>query len=171
MMADKLQIFSYGSNMWTKKLRTHCSSALAKGVAELRGFELRWHKVSIDGSGKCDIVQSENSEIRVFGVLYEIVSGEKQNLDSAEGLGQGYEEIDVKIVCNGLKTFAKAYRAINIDQEIKPYSWYKARVIAGAREHGLPKDYIAQIEQIACDEDPDRKRHQAKVRLIEEARS
>ena len=171
MSAGTFKTFAYGSNMQTARVRKRCPSATPKGVAELRSYELHWHKQSQDGSGKCAIVRTYNPENRVLGVLYEIVNGEKQALDKAEGLGQGYEEIDVLVVCNGREIAAKAYRALNVSPMLKPYTWYHAFVVAGAKEHGLPTDYIAQIEQVACDEDSDRERHQKNVRMLEGVRA
>lgn len=46
--------FAYGSNMLTDRLRERVPSARPVAVARLAGHSLRWHKVSIDGSGKCD---------------------------------------------------------------------------------------------------------------------
>lgn len=52
MPGDSFITFAYGSNMPTARIRARCPSAVAMGVAELRGYELRWHKISNDGSGK-----------------------------------------------------------------------------------------------------------------------
>jgi hypothetical protein len=46
-----------------------------------------------------------------------------------------------------------------IDDRLKPYGWYKQFVLAGALEHGLPSDYIAErIESVEATDDPDKKR-------------
>ena len=37
------------------------------------------------------------------------------------------------------------------DPSLTPYDWYKAFVLAGAREHGLPQDYVAALDAVACD--------------------
>jgi gamma-glutamylcyclotransferase len=171
MSASTFKVFSYGSNMLTARLRTRCSSAASNGVAELTGYELRWHKQSKDGSGKSDIVVTNNPRQSVFGVLYEIASPEKHDLDEAEGLGRGYAEIDVQVICEGREIAAKAYQATNVNSKLRPYTWYHAFVMAGAREHKLPTDYIGQIEQISCDEDPERERHRTNISLLEGARA
>jgi hypothetical protein len=41
---------------------------------------------------------------------------------------------------------------------LRPYSWYKRFVVEGARQHGLPADYIAGIEALPAAEDPDQNR-------------
>lgn len=170
-MTDSFITFAYGSNMPTARIRERCPSAQALGFAELPGYELRWHKASKDGSGKCDIVASKASGISVFGVLYEIAGSEKSTLDQAEGLGNGYEETDIKVRFGGAQVTVKAYRATNTDSALRPYTWYRALVIAGAKEHGLPESYIAGLESVSAAEDQDHKRHARNMALIEERRT
>ena len=169
MSGGAFTTFAYGSNMPTARLRERCPSATPVGVAVLNGYELRWHKRSIDGSGKCDIVPTASPETRVFGVLYRVAAYEKRNLDQAEGLGQGYAEIDIDVLCDGTPIAAKAYQATDIDHSLRPFSWYRALVVAGAREHRMPEDYIALLEAVATQEDSDRARHDNNMRLIAEA--
>lgn len=160
--------FAYGSNMLCARLRDRCSSAESLGVAELNGFMLRWHKRSKDGSGKCDIIRRPPPLMRVFGVLYRVAMRQKCLLDKAEGLGEGYAEIDIDVFCEGKQIDAKAYQAADIDRSRKPYSWYRALVVAGAREHRLPEEYISQLEAVATQEDPNRACHDKNIRLIGE---
>ncbi len=167
MPGDNIITFAYGSNMPTARIRERCPSANALGVAELRGHELRWHKVSKkDGSGKCDIVKSDVEGASVFGVLYEISSGDKSALNRAEGLGHGYDEVQIAVLHNGAEITVAAYKATKTNPAILPYTWYKALAVFGAREHGLPAAYIALLEAAPATEDPNRKRHDKKMRLI-----
>ncbi|MBK8375721.1 MAG: gamma-glutamylcyclotransferase [Sphingomonadales bacterium] len=171
MSPDSFITFAYGSNMPSARLRGRCPSARAIGIAELRGHELRWHKRSKDGSGKCDIVAVDTPNALVFGVLYEIAADEKADLDKAEGLGAGYEEIEIEVLCGGKVIKSKAYQATNIEAALRPYTWYRAFVIAGAREHGLPASYIAGLESVPADEDGNRTRHDEHMALIEQVQA
>lgn len=171
MSADHFITFAYGSNMPTARLRERCSSARAFGVAELPGYELRWHKKSKDGSGKCDIVPTSQPGVSVFGVLYEIASGEKASLDRAEGLGAGYDETEIEVYRAADRLTVKAYVAAATDPTLKPYSWYRDLAIAGAKEHRLPDDYIARLEAVPADQDPDQKRHDENMALIGKVRA
>lgn len=168
MGQDRVITFAYGSNMPTARITARCPSARALGQAELRGYELRWHKVSVDGSGKCDIIRSTAPNATVLGVLYEIAIDEKPALDRAEGKGSGYEEAEVDVVCAGAPAKAIAYYATNTDPARKPYTWYRALVVAGAREHGFPDSYIAQVEATPAELDANRARHDANMALIAE---
>jgi hypothetical protein len=40
------------------------------------------------------------------------------------------------------------YYATDKDASLRPYHWYKALVIAGAREHGLPVSYRSRLELV-----------------------
>lgn len=171
MSADSFVTFAYGSNMPVVRLRERCPSARALGIAELSGHELRWHKRSMDGSGKCDIVAVDAPNASVLGVLFEIAAEEKPALDRAEGLNKGYDEVEVEVLCGGRQVAAKAYRATDTNPSLRPYTWYRALVIAGAKEHGLPAPYIAGLESVPADEDVDRTRHDERMALIEGVRA
>lgn len=147
--------FSYGSNMLSRRIGLRVPSAHFVHTATLAGYVLRWHKVGQDGSGKCDIVKTSAPGACVFGVVYELAADEKRRLDDAEGLGHGYDEKQVTLGLASGSTTAWTYCATAIDASLRPYSWYKALVVAGAQEHGLPGGYIDQLNQVPAFEDAD----------------
>lgn len=143
-----LMYFAYGSNMLTARLRERCASAQPLGTATLPGYVLKWHKRSKDGSGKCDIIKSGVGEAAVHGVLYEIPFHEKVMLDRAEGLGYGYEQIEIEVSQGERSISAVAYVATSVDSTLRPFDWYHAHVVDGALEHGLPAEYIAGLRSV-----------------------
>jgi hypothetical protein len=152
----RVPVFAYGSNLSTFRLRARTPSARPIGVAELHEHELRWHKRGRDGSGKCDVEAGSGS---VWGVVYEIAVAEKPLLDAAEGLHRGYAEREVVVVGAELGTVrASLYQATDIEPSLRPFDWYKAFVLAGAREHALPTAYVERIAAVASRPDPDRAR-------------
>lgn len=173
MSANTFLYFAYGSNMLTARLQApeRCPSARARGVAELRGYELLWHKKSRDNSGKCDIVASNVSGAVTFGVLYEISNDERAALDREEGLNKGYDAIEPNVYLGDSPLRARSYQASITDPALRPYTWYRGLVIAGAKEHGLPTFYISGLETVAADEDTDRVRHNKNMALIGEVRA
>lgn len=174
MSANTFLYFAYGSNMLAARLQApeRCPSARARGVAELRGYELRWHKRSTkDHSGKCDIVASDVSGAVTFGVLYEISNDERAALDREEGLNKGYNAIEPNVFFGGSPLPARSYQASITDPTLRPYTWYRDLVIAGAKQHDLPMSYISGLESVAADEDTDRVRHDKNMALIGEARA
>lgn len=158
--------FAYGSNMSTARIRARVTSARVIGRGLLHGHRLVWHKISKDGSGKCDVVTSDAPGAVVHGVLYTIDQAEKATLDRAEGLGKGYAERHVTIEVGGERFVATMYYATHRDPALKPYSWYRAHVLTGAYEHELPPDYIAELEAIEALEDEDTVRHAEQMALV-----
>lgn len=140
-----MNYFAYGSNMSLARLRARIPSAVPIGRHVLPGHELRWHKVSKDGSGKCDAFRTDATEAKVFGMLFRIDQADKPTLDKVEGLGWGYESRAVELVApDGDVIVANTYIATRIDAGLKPYSWYLHHVLTGAREAALPSHYIAR---------------------------
>jgi gamma-glutamylcyclotransferase len=158
MKATTLLYFAYGSNMLEQRLRNRVPSATRIMVGTIKGYELRWHKVSKDGSGKCDIVRSLDPKSKVIGVIFEILLSEKSLLDRAEGLGAGYNETQFEIETSQGALNAWLYYAESTSTSVLPYSWYKAIVIAGAKAASLPEDYIRGLEEVKAIDDPDQNR-------------
>ena len=160
IIRGSLKYFAYGSNMLTERLRGRCASANALGRATAGNHVLEFCKRSADGSGKATIVQSRKDGTRVYGVVFNLDIAEREELDKAEGLGQGYHRVDdlgVQLEI-GDEVRVSTYIGTRLDRSLKPYDWYRALVIAGAQEHELPGEWIAMLEQVACVPDPDLKR-------------
>ncbi len=96
----------------------------------------------------------------------QVNQAEKATLDRAEGLGRGYAERQVNVEVGGEQLVATMYYATTIDPALKPYSWYRAHVLAGAYEHKLPPEYVAELEAIEALEDEDRARHAEQMALV-----
>jgi hypothetical protein len=141
------------------RLQERVPSAQKIEIVTLKNHQLRFNMSGIDGSGKCDAFETNNSEDKVIGALFEINRNEKVILDRAESLGSGYDEKFV-FVENALGEIFEAliYCAIKIDPSLKPYSWYLNHVIVGAKETKLPTYYLAVIESVECIEDSDKSR-------------
>lgn len=155
-----IRYFAYGSNMFTKRLRARVPSANPIGIGYVEAHQLRWHKKSKDGSGKCDICSTGNRRHLVHGVIFEIAHTEKPKLDRAEGLGNGYEEKEVGVKTSSGLVPAVAYYATSIDEQLRPYEWYKRYVVEGAIEHDLPESYVKELRIIEAVKDPDHEREQ-----------
>jgi gamma-glutamylcyclotransferase len=156
----KIVYFAYGSNMFTCRLRNcdRAPSAIPVGTGFIAGRRLTFDKVSNDGSGKCDAEMTSSPSDKVYGVLYEIDAEDKPSLDRAEGLGCGYCEDTVTVVTRTGSLKAITYLATVKDPALRPYHWYKALVIAGAIEHGLPVAYLEWLRTCESRPDPDAKR-------------
>jgi hypothetical protein len=137
--------FAYGSNMLTGRLRYLVPSTKLITVAKLPKHQLRFHKRSADGSGKCNAFFTGDEIDVVFGPVFEIPARQKRILDKFEGLGKGYSDACVNVsLPDGSSMAVQTYFAEQdyIDDDLKPYDWYKAFVVRGAEEHRLPQSYV-----------------------------
>lgn len=158
-----MKIFTYGSNMNIGRLRKRVPSATKVCNASLDGFSFAFNKKSKDGSVKGNIVQTNNADDKVWGVVFEIDEKEKEKLDDAEGLGKGYNEIMIDgLDTDGQLIKAQVYIADSaaIDNTLHPYDWYKEYVVSGAKENELPEGYISNLESSQAIEDIDKERRQ-----------
>ncbi|MYG27502.1 MAG: gamma-glutamylcyclotransferase [Boseongicola sp. SB0677_bin_26] len=147
--------------MSTARLRKRMPSCKPLGIAVLPDHALRFHKRSVDKSGKCNAFPSDN-ESCVIGVLFSFDPAERARLDRAEGVGNGYEHTMVTVINDkGRRRKVLTYLATqdHVDDSLKPYGWYKDFVLEGAGEHDLPQEYIAEcIQPVDAIEDPDKVR-------------
>ena len=168
-----MKYFAYGSNMLTRRL-THPSrapSAVARGVATIAGFAVRFHKVGADGSGKCTLVATNDKSAVAYGVLYELADSDGDRLDGVEGVNTGgYNRRSVRLrFADGGTTDAVTYVAgdRHIDEARVPFDWYRDIVVGGAVEHGLPTWYVEELTQVPALSDPDVGRAARARRLLE----
>lgn len=151
-----MHYFAYGSNMFTARLARRVPRARPLGPARLRGHVLRFHKQGTDGSGKCNVVATGRREDVVHGVVFDIDERRLPRLHAAEG--PGYEFLQTYVETDDGELEAAIYRARPawLDDALAPYTWYQRFVVAGAREHGLPDDYVINLENVFARTDPNK---------------
>jgi gamma-glutamylcyclotransferase len=139
--------FAYGSNMLTARLQARCRSATPVCIAFAEGYRLAFSKPSFDGSGKGHLVRARK-RTRQPGVLFEIDVKDRDELDDAEGLGNGYDRQDeFPVRRHDTKEIVSStvYLATNPDPTRIPYDWYLALIVAGAREHRFDRRRMRQL--------------------------
>lgn len=149
-MTDSVYYFAYGSNMSSARLGARVRSARSAGIGALAAHRLEFHLPSRnDGSAKCDAFHTGREEDVVHGVLFRLAAAELPVLDRYEGRGVAYERVEVGIVRpDGGRVRALTYRALIVEPGLLPFDWYKAHVVRGAREHGLPETYVARLDAV-----------------------
>ncbi len=164
-----VNVLAYGSNLLLARMHGRAPSAEPVTTVRLPGYALRFHKRGRDGSGKADAFFTGRGQDVVCGVVYELSPADKAALDLAEGLGRDYFEHPVELTGgDGTGFHASVYTASPsmIDGRLVPFSWYKEMVVSGAREHGLPAQYVAALESVEARADGDAERVQAASRLL-----
>jgi hypothetical protein len=145
----KLLYMAYGSNLHPHRIQKRVPSAHFHDTVVLSGWQLQFHKRGRDRSAKCDIMKSVLPSSRVYGALYVIETREKEYLDQAEGLGKGYDIMNLQHPEHG-SFFCYVASPSHIDSTLKPYTWYKDYVHQGALFHNFPRHYIDKIEAVAA---------------------
>ncbi len=147
--------FAYGSNLCLPRIRKRAPSATPIAIGCLPGYQILFHKRSVDGSGKCTIQYNASDEDLVFGALYLMDADEKLAMDEVEGAG--YREGIIGVLTPQGQMEASTYIATDthIDSSLLPYKWYLEYVLAGARQHHLPEYYISSLKDVQTVQDPD----------------
>ena len=149
--------------MLTERLRARCPSAQPIGTAVAHNYDIQFKKESRDGSGKATLVETEGSAVQ--GVLFRINKTESGDLDIAEGVRDGgYErKNNFQVTHENNEITVTTYIAPTDKHKsgLPLYDWYFALVIAGARQHKLPNEYVDRLlNNNNCEQDQDNKRPQ-----------
>ena len=158
---------AYGSNLHPRRLRGRVSSAKLIRCFASPNWRLRFHKRSVDGSAKCNIVPSDQS---VYFAIFDIDAEEKPLLDGVEGLNKGYEETTIVFPEYG-ECFTYVASKSHIDEGLMPYSWYKELVLVGLEYHQVPVEYLETIRAIEHQVDTDKRRREEKMALVASLRN
>lgn len=163
---------AYGSNLHPLRLAERIPSSRLLGITLLARHTVSFAKRSWDRSAKCTLVFTDNPDDAAHCAVYELDEGERHLLDRAEGLGSGYEEAMFEVQIDGRAVVAFAYVAATSHRVtgLPPYDWYMALVIEGARYHGFPDAYIADLSDIECRPDPDPVRNRRHADLLDRIR-
>jgi uncharacterized protein (TIGR00369 family) len=141
---------AYGSNMASARLGARVPSARPLGAARLADWAWRCNKHGADGTAKANLVRQDGAE--TWGVLYELDAGALEVLDRHEG---GYERVAVHVAHGDRLLRAHTYVSERLIESAAPASWYLGLVVSGAREHGLPPEWIVAIEAAAMSDADD----------------
>jgi len=158
-------VFAFGSNMCSSRLAAYEVTPLRARGALLKRYKLSFRKRSEDGSGKADVVRSRSHVARVWGVLYDVDEQGLARLDTGE---KGYRRRRARVLLrNGRHARVWIYVSARNqrDKSLRPYTWYKHFLVEGAKEHQLPKSYVASLESIIAIQDPIRERDRRKGNL------
>ena len=125
--------------------RNHSESNERNSEPELPDHRLAFLRRSIRwGGGAADIVESPGDS--VWGVLWELPFGLRE-LDAKEAAGDAYRRRPVTVRLNGATVSAVAYEVIEKEPvDVRPTREYLDTMLEGAKEHGLPEEWVSRIE-------------------------
>ena len=155
-MAEPVWYFGYGSNM---NRAIFCERRRMSPRAVRWGW-LEDHRLSFDlpvGPGERAVANVRpEAGARTCGVLWLLDEGELARLDLTEGVHRGYYlRVPVKVVVDdGERLPAFTYQSLRGVSGRKPSARYLGLLVEGARQHGLPVEYVTFLEshELAHDE-------------------
>lgn len=140
--------FAYGSNLALARMRSRVPGVTTEGVGCLRGYRLAWDKRGADGSGKTNLRRDPRA--CVWGVVYRLDPQRWPDLDAHE---PGYARREVEVRIGDALVVAQTYVSAR-RTTAAPFAWYKACVVEGARQHGLPDEWVRALEAAPVQPDP-----------------
>jgi cation transport regulator ChaC len=133
-----MHYFAYGSNMNRGLMRRRCPGAVALGRARLDG----WRFV-ITADGYASVVPAAGG--RVHGVLWRLTPRDRAALNRYESLDSGLYTVLHLLIQGPARRLAALVYVGRRRTPGRPRPGYLAPVLAGAREFGLPEDYVRAL--------------------------
>ena len=148
---DDIWYFAYGSNMnWDQK-EDRTGAIREARIARLLGYRFAFNKRGKDaGQVYANVMNDE--EAVTWGVIYRCRPAAIELLDRHEGVRIGhYRRTTMAVLVGEEEVEAVVYVAEPkyIVEDSKPSDDYLGRILAGARLHELPDEYVRRIETIA----------------------
>jgi cation transport regulator ChaC len=155
-MDPTLWYFAYGSNLERATfLGRRRMQPLASAIGVLHDYELCFDLPVGPGERGVANVAPRSGE-HVWGALYQLAHADAARLDLSEGVDKGvYRRLQVEVVTPAsLRVAAFTYRSELSRPERKPSRRYLGLLLAGAREHALPPEWIERLRAwpVAVDE-------------------
>jgi len=144
--------FAYGSNMNLTQMKQKCSSPKVLGIARLPGYKVEFYGYSAMWDGAQETVVPDHQS-EVWGVVYELNYFDCEQLDGyqdvrIDGMGP-YFHYPVDVIDMNQATIDAMLYKKNILQEAKfPSTEYLKFIVQGAKEQGLPKEYITHLKNM-----------------------
>lgn len=145
-MSKHLWYFAYGSNLKASRMKEREISIVADRTGYINNYTFSYSKIGADDTGKGNIQPQQNS--KVWGAFYRITVDDFNHLHKNYEIG--YRQLELTGISNGDRIEAKSFIALSerINYDLYPSKKYHDLVLTGAREHGLPEQYIDILKQI-----------------------
>ncbi len=145
-----LWYFAYGSNLNDAIFRERRGMQVHAAVrGRLDGFALRFDlPVGPGERGVANVAPADGAH--VWGALYLLTVDDCDKLDRTEGVHFGaYQRLVVDVVRDdGTTCSAFTYRSTAAREARKPSARYLGLIVAGARQRGLPEEYVRWLESL-----------------------
>ena len=158
---------AYGSNLHPQRLSERIKSATLRGTGFLGRFSLQFHKRGQDDSAKCGFSDCGEG---LHVAVYEVDAADRKVLDGIEGVGKGYDVGEFSVPGFG-RGFTYVASRTHIDEQLRPFDWYREMVLLGCLLHAFPRAYCERVAALPVIEDPDPLRRERNWRTVERLRA
>ncbi len=144
--------FAYGFNLNLTEMRKKCPEAKVVGIGYVKGYRLAFFEHAVVWDSAMETLFPDPAA-EVWGVLYELDQFEWETLDCFEdarmdGTGAYFHyPVTVTGVSHKLTT-ANVYLKARWGADGLPSTEYMQVILAGARQQGLPEEYIKQLQSL-----------------------
>ncbi len=139
--------FAYASNMNLAQMKRWCPASRFLKTACLEGYRFVYDGYSVPWDGAVGNIVKSEAEI-VWGALFDVTERDRLTLDAFEGYPKHYERREVEVKdregrVDRAMTYCRTGRAIG-----KPHPDYEKVVLDGAKECGLPEEYMDRFLRV-----------------------
>jgi gamma-glutamylcyclotransferase (GGCT)/AIG2-like uncharacterized protein YtfP len=123
------------------QMKSRCPASRFLGPGLLEGYRFVYDGFSVAWDGAVGNIVKSATE-RVWGALFEITETDRLALDAFEGYPRSYDrkEVEVKDRLGNICRAMAYYRTGRAQG--KPHPDYEKLVLDGAKESGLPEEYV-----------------------------
>lgn len=150
---EEILYFAYGSNMLKAQLAERCPGALFYKIGYIDNSELTFPRSNREEHGVASYSYKLGSN--VWGVIYYLSDTDLKLLRSKEGFqidrdpkDNAYNELQITVYTNEGRVECLTYRGNVQDGTHLPSKTYLGKIITGAEEHQLPKDYVEYLKTL-----------------------
>ncbi|XP_049543754.1 gamma-glutamylcyclotransferase-like [Anopheles darlingi] len=159
MVAGTFHYFAYGSNLLAKRIHIQNPTAVRKGYGYLQDYGLDFFHYAARWRGAPATIVEQKGE-RVWGAIWEIDNSNLADLDRQEGVHNSvYKPLTLPVVLpTGGTLDCRVYQLVNNpcplgEAEERPYErqpskTYMNIIINGAKETGLPEEYVSWLKSV-----------------------
>lgn len=158
---DKFLYFAYGSNLLARRLHLMNPTARRHGIGELKDYRLDFSTPSSKRWGGAPATVVPEPGDSVWGAIWSLDIEDRDHLDEQESVHSGlYDVFNATVrTPDGEVLHCRSYLMRLVPTKLSPGESrsperqpslvYKKVIVTGARESGLPAEYIARIEAVA----------------------
>lgn len=152
----KVYYFAYAGNMNLSQIKMSCASPKKVAVAKIDDHKLEFYDYAKMWDGAQETLTPEPGS-EVWGVIYELNMPDTDKLDlwhnvKFDGSGFYFHSPAKATAADGTQYDVLFYKKNQLVKAAPPSRQYVEYIVKGARESGLPEDYIARLEAVETKE-------------------